>query len=43
MDIAAENLDKKMNRVEAQQIQDNSHHATIDTNELYNGLAIQTV
>jgi len=32
MNVAAQNLDKKMLKVEEQEKEDNSHHATININ-----------
>lgn len=42
MNNAAQKLSDKMDRVEEQQIEDASHHPTINTAELYNGIALQT-
>ena len=42
MDASARRLEAKMDKVETQEIEDNDHHPTIDQNELYNGMTLQT-
>ena len=42
MNNAAQKLSTKMDKVETEQEEDNNHHPTIDQNELYNGIAVQT-
>lgn len=42
MDNAARNLSSKMDKVEQAEEDDNNHYPTINANELYNGIALQT-